>query len=190
MNVILILPPSAAIPALGAGIAGAVIAGVRTPFNVFVDMQAELISLKMHRHLVEHQIPGREGGILQDLGSASSVITLRGKWIYENRPVGDILDTIPALAIFENKSIGWNWLRLQMMMLIYRLREPMILASDLISTVVLIEDFDPTYEGGRPNVYNYTMTLREVDPRLTLAGMLVTPLAKTILPIPQEGMGL
>ena len=184
MKVILILPPTAAVAAT----VGSIISGGN--FNIFVDMQANLIDLKMHRYIVEHQIPGREGGKLQDLGSACTVITLQGKWIYENRPQGDILEAIPALAMFEGDKIGWNWMRLQMMMLVYRLREPMILASDLISSVVLIEDFNPTYEGGKPNVYNYTMVLREMDPRLTLAGTLVTAGAKTIIPIAQEGMGL
>lgn len=181
----MILPPSVSVPGLLYSVA------TGNKYNVFVDMQASLIDLKMHRYLVEHQIPGREGGKLQDLGSACSIITLQGKWIYENRPDKDILDIIPALAMFlpGSKNIGWNWARLQMMMMIYRLREPMILASDLISSVVLIEDFNPTYEGGKPNVYNYTMVLREVDPRLTLAGTLMTAGAKTIVPIPQEGMG-
>ena len=184
MNVIMILPPTITLPGLALSLLS------KNRFNIFVDMQANLIDLKMHRYLVEHQIPGREGGVLQDLGSASSVITLQGKWIYENRPDEDILDIIPALRIFEDSNIGWNWARLQLMMMIYHFKEPMILASDLITTMVLIEDFNPTYEGGKPNVYNYTMVLKEVDPRLTLAGMIGVAGAKTLNFIPQGGMGL
>lgn len=180
----MILPPTVTV----AGLAASALLGGK--FSVFVDMQSSLIDLKMHRYLVEHQVPGREGGIIQDLGSASSVITLQGKWIYENRPSEDILNIIPSLRIFEDKKIGWNWARLQMMQLIYRLKEPMILASDLITTVVLIEDFNFSYEGGKPNVYNYTMVLKETDPRLTLAGLVGTAGVKTIVPILQEGMGL
>lgn len=184
MNVIMILPPSISIP----GLAYSALA-TGSKYNIFIDMQADLLDLKMHRYLVEHQVPGREGGILQDLGSASSVITLRGKWIYENRPNEDILNIIPTLRIFENEIVGWNWMRLQMMQLVYRFKEPMLLASDLITTFVLIEDFNATYEGGKPNVYNYTMVLKEVDPRLTLAGMIGTIGAKAINIIPEAGTG-
>lgn len=193
MNVIMILPPSISLLGLVPSVltTGAAALAGGSGYNLFLDMQASLIDLKMHRYLVEHQIPGREGGKLQDLGSACSVITIQGKWIYENRPHKDILDIIPALAAFlaGGENMGWNWARLQMMMMIYRLREPMILASDLLTSVVLIEDFNPSYEGGKPNVYNYTMVLREVDPRMTLAGTLAIAAAKTFIPIPQEGMG-
>ena len=181
----MILPPLVtAVGAVASGIA-AVFGG---QFSVFLDMQANVIDLKMHRYLVEHQIPGREGGKHQDLGSASSVITLQGKWIYENKPTQDILNWIPTLGLFSGTNVGWNWLRLQTLQQVYRFKEPLLLASDLITTLVLIEDMNFTYEGGKPNVYNYTIVLKEVDPRLTLIGLAGTYASLNI--IPQSGVGL
>ena len=185
MKVMMILPPLITVPGMALSFLDS-----GHKYSVFVDTQASLVNLKMHRYLVEHQIPGREGGKLQDLGSACSVITLQGKWIYENRPREDILNAIPALSLIAGNKVGWNWIRLQMFQLLYRFKEPLILASDLITTMVLIEDYDFTYEGGKPNVYGYTMVLKEVDPRLTLIGMAGSAIAKSLNIIPQEGVGL
>ena len=158
-------------------------------FSLFVDMQATLVDLKMHRYLVEHQIPGREGGKLQDLGSASSVITIRGKWIYENRPERDVLNLVPVLKLFTGQTTGWNWVQMQMFQQVYRFKEPLYFASDLITTVVMIEDFEFKYEGGKPNVYDYTMILKEVDPRLTLISMAGSQAVRMLNIIPEAGVG-
>ena len=158
--------------------------------SVFVDMQASLVNLKMHRYIVEHQVPGREGGILQDLGSATSVITIRGKWIYGNKPEKDILSFIPTLGLFASHLIGWNWIQLQLFQHIYRFKEPLYFASDLITTMVMIEDFDFKYEGGKPSVYDYTMVLREIDPRITLLTTAGSEVWKNFNIIPQESVGL
>lgn len=175
MKVVMILPPQVTGVAMIANVAtgvGSMLTGRGESsgmFSVFLDTQAELVDLQMNRHLVEHQVPGREGGILQDMGSASSVISLRGKWIYENRPDDDILNFFPALDILTNR-MGWNWLRLQVMQVVYRLKFPIFLACDLITTAVMIENMKFTHKGGSPNVYDYTMTLKEFSPVLTVAG--------------------
>jgi len=152
------------------------------PMSIFIDMQAEVVELNMDRYLVEHPIPSREGGVLQDLGSKCSVLSLRGKWIYENRPDKDIIDIIPALKILENIGVGWNWLRLQTMQIVYRTKEPLFIGCDLINTAVMIDKMKFKHVGGTPNVYEYQMTLREFNPLLGLVGL-------AYLPMSQEDVG-
>ena len=161
--------------------------------SLFIDMQAQQFSVDKHRYIVEHQIPGREGGKLQDLGSACAVIGIQGKWIYENRPDADILDVLPLLRLFQFQgSVGWNWIRVQMMNAIYHMKEPLYIASDLITTPVLIEDLHFDQEGGLPNVYNYRMVLREMSPLLTVGGAIGLPVIQQVLQFSTgnaEGLG-
>lgn len=181
MKTVMMLPPTSVVGiAAGAlGLAGEV-TRLATPLNqwsIFIDLQAEVVELDMKRYIVEHQIPGREGGILQDLGSASGKILVKGKWIYENKPDRDIQNFIPALP-----RVGWNWIRVQSMQLIYRLRQPVVFVSDLIATFALIEALRFRRVGGQPNVFEYSMVLKEFNPMLTMAGMVLAG-AGTIIPV-------
>lgn len=138
-------------------------------FSIFVDTQAELVDVRMNRYLVEHQVPGREGGLLQDMGSAATTISLRGKWIHENTPDDDVSKFFPWTNKVQTK-VGWNWLRLQVMQMVYRYKFPLYLACDLITTAVMIETMNFQHKGGTPNVYDYTITLKEFSPLLTVIG--------------------
>ena len=164
MKTVLILPPTSV-----AGIGGALASMISgTGFSIFLDMQANVVELQERRYLVEHQIPGREGGILQDVGSACARLTISGKWIYENRPDNDLLDIIPFLSTMD---VSWNWLRVQAMRLIARMRTPLIIASDVMTSSVMIEAMKFRQVGGQPNVFNYTISMREWNPALTVLGI-------------------
>ena len=90
------------------------------------------------------------------------------KWIYENEPDNELLKVLLPIV---SKNISWNWLRLQTMYMIYRLRQPLFIASDLITSAVMIESMTYNQVGGQPNVYNYKINLKEFNPALTLAGI-------------------
>lgn len=164
MKTVLVLSPTT-LAGISAGIAAW--AGKGT-YSLFLDMQSNVVELQERRYLIEHQIPGREGGILQDLGSACARVTLSGKWIYENKPDKDIIDILPVLT---GMNVSWNWLRMQMMRYISRLRAPLFIASDVITSAVMIEDIKFRHVGGRPNVFDYTIKLREWNPALTVLGI-------------------
>ncbi len=176
MITVLMLPPSvtalgfvAATAATAIDLPFSILEG-RSPqtYSVFLDLQANVVELEERRYLVEHQVPGREGGILQDVGSACARVTIAGKWIYENKPRRDLLDLIPVL---KSMNISWNWLRVQTMRLIHRMRTPVLIASDIITSSVMIESLKFRHVGGVPNVYDYTMILREWNPALTVLGL-------------------
>lgn len=186
MKTVLILPPTVTAVGFAASAAANVIGGISSltggaklnAYNLFLDLQANVVELEDRRYLVEHQVPGREGGILQDVGSACARITLTGKWIYENKPHNDIFDLIPIL---RNSGATWNWMRMQMMRLVHRMRSPMFIACNIITSAVMIEGIKFREVGGEPNVYNYTMKLREWNPALTVLGIAGT--LTSILPL-------
>lgn len=167
MKTVMILPPTS-LAGMSALITAAMWAPYTHNFSIFLDMQANVVELEDRRYLVEHQIPGREGGILQDVGSACARLTLSGKWIYENRPDNDLLDIVPVL---RTMNISWNWLRVQTMRLIARMRAPLIIASDIMTSSVMIESLKFRQVGGQPNVFNYIITLREWNPALSVLGI-------------------
>ena len=174
----MILPPTASAVNFGMQILKSITGG---QFSIFVDMQAEVTELDMERYLVEHQIPSREGGSLQDIGSKASVLMIKGKWIYENQPSEDILDLVPALNFF-GQNVGWNWLRVQLMRTVYYLKEPLFIGCNLINTAVMIHKMKFKEVGGKPNVYDYTMVLKEYNPLLGVVG-------GAAIPIRHEGAG-
>jgi len=169
MKTMMMIPPNQlGLAVVGAAIGGGQLADAGT-WSLFMDLQAEVTELDMKRYLVEHQIPAREGGILQDMGSASSRILVKGKWIYENRPDHDILDLIPLLG---GSRIAWNWARVMIMQLVYRSKHWTVFASDIITTLVMIEALRIRKVGGQPNVFEYSMVLKEWNPNLTVYGTL------------------
>lgn len=183
MKTVLVLPPTSL-----AGLSLLAVAAAQVPstnrFSIFIDMQSNVVELEDKRYLVEHQVPGREGGILQDIGSACARITLTGKWIYENKPDQDILDIIPWLNAM---NLSWNWLRIQMMRLIHRLKTPLIMASDVITSSVMIESVKFRHVGGQPNVFDYTMILREWNPALSIAGIAGVTVANIVPGLINDG---
>lgn len=165
MKVLMIVP--AALPIAGVALASNLLLG--SGVNVWFDMQANVVDLDMRRYVVEHQIPGREGGKLQDLGAACSTLSISGKWIFENPSNDDLLNVVPWLK--GVKGIGWNWIKAQTMQMVYRLKTPVFLACDLITTAVLVERFRLNQRGGEPNVINYSMSFKEIDPIWTAGGL-------------------
>lgn len=167
MKTVMMLPPTSVV-GIAAGALN-LVGGLLNQWSIFIDLQAEVIELDMKRYLVEHQVPGREGGILQDLGSASAKILVKGKWIYENKPDKDILDMVGGVL----PNVGWNWIRVQSMQLIYRMKQPIVFVSDLIITFAMIEALRFRRVGGQPNVFEYSMVLKEFNPMLTVTGMVL-----------------
>lgn len=169
MKVVMILPPTATIANAALSILSIPLGG---KWSLFIDMQAEVTELDMQRHLVEHPIPGKEGGSLQDIGSQCSVLSIKGKWIYENKPDEDIIDLVPALQVFG--GAGWNWIRVQLMQVIYRLKEPLFIGCNLISSAFMIDKMKFKEVGGKPNVYDYHMVVKEFNPLLGIIGGVTT----------------
>ena len=149
--------------ALLSAISGESISG----WQMWLDMQANVQDVKMKRSLVELDVPGREGGILQDMGAKCTVIKISGKWIYENKPDNEITDLIPIVGL---TGLPWNWLRLQTMNALYRTKTPVLLASNLLIGLVMIDEMNFREAGGSPNVYEYDMTLKELNPLTSLVG--------------------
>ncbi len=143
---------------------------------LFIDMQAMVVRSKIQRRLILHEIPGREGDVPQDLGGKSTVLTVAGRWIYENEPqdaITQLLKQFGVIAGLFGSRVGWNWLRLEMMKALARINVPLVLACDLFTGPVLIREINFAQAGGLPNVYEYSMTLIEWNPALSLVGTLV-----------------
>jgi hypothetical protein len=137
---------------------------------VFMDLQANVQGISVERNIAEHTIPGREGEVWQDMGGKAAPITISGKWIYENQPDDEIQRLIEAANMIKGFNVGWNWLRVQMMYSLARFNAPMILASNLFVGPVILKKFDASEVGGQPNVYNYSLQLKEFNPTLSLLG--------------------
>jgi hypothetical protein len=152
---------------------------------VFVDLQANVVKGKFTRKLVEINIPGRSGNVLQDLGSNCVKYTVSGKWIYENppsnisginEPVGLISgsrNALPPSSLIGKvlSDIGWNWLRVMDMQLLYEQGQPLMFGCSFAPlTVVMINDLELEEAGGNPNVYNYKLELVEYSPEIRLIG--------------------
>lgn len=137
---------------------------------VFMDLQANVQGISVERNLAGHVIPGREGEVWQDMGGKSMPISISGKWIYENKPNDAIQKIIEAAKIIKGFNVGWNWVRVEMMKALARFNAPMILASNLFVGPVLLHKFDASEIGGQPNVYSYSLQLKEFNPTLSLLG--------------------
>lgn len=137
---------------------------------IFMDLQANNQSVELERNIAKIKIPGREGEVLQDMGGNSMEIPITGKWIFENKP-NDMLETlIGAVNLIPGINIGWNWARVQLMYMLARFNAPMILASNLFIGPVILEKFRAQESGGMPNVYNYSLQLKEYNPAMSLIG--------------------
>jgi hypothetical protein len=103
------------------------------------------IGITDKRQIVEHKIPGLEGGVLQDLGRVPVRISFEG--IIYGEDAKEALEEIRAK---------------------FKTGEPVPFSSDLSGvaevTQVLIEDFQVEDEGGVTNRYRYFLSLREYVP--------------------------
>ena len=103
------------------------------------------IGVSEKRQIVEHKIPGLEGGVLQDLGRVPVRISFEG--IIYGEEAKEALEEIRAK---------------------FKTGEPVPFSSDLSGvaevTQVLIEDFQVKDEGGVTNRYRYFLSLREYVP--------------------------
>jgi hypothetical protein len=164
--------------ALVGAAAGVTTLGLITKTNIaetlfFMDLHAEMISTDLERRIVEHNIAGREGEVLQDLGGKSANIEITGKWIYENDPGNDVAKVLfgetPVLANLF-RPYGWNWMRVELFKALIRLGLPMVLSSDLFVGPVIIKRERFKYVGGVPNVYDYHLSVKEWNPALSVVG--------------------
>lgn len=149
----------------------AISTGLDTGF-IFADLQAEQQSGSIERWLAEHKIPGREGEVFQDMGGGGQPITISGKWIYENKPNDALQKSLDIANSIIGTKIGWNWVRLEIMKMLARHSMPMMLASNLFVGPVILKKFDFSEVGGQPNVYNYSLQLKEFNPALSLISSL------------------
>lgn len=103
------------------------------------------IGITEKRQIVEHKIPGLEGGVLQDLGRVPVRISFEG--IIYGEEAKEALEEIRAK---------------------FKIGEPVPFSSDLSGvaevTQVLIEDFQVVDAGGVTNRYRYFLSLREYVP--------------------------
>ena len=103
------------------------------------------VKVEERRSVVEHKIPGMEGGILQDLGREPVRISFEG-----------VIHGEEAKDALKN-------LRLR-----FKAGKPVPFSSDVSGvaevTDVLIEDLQVDDMGGMPNNYKYRIVLREYTP--------------------------
>ena len=140
---------------------------------VFLDLQANIVKAKFTRKLPEIEVPGRSGNPLQDLGSKAVKYTVTGSWIYENMPKNLFGLNEIQLSMLNTliHSVGWNWLRVMDMQLIYEQGQPLIFGCSFAPlTVVMIADMEFVENGGIPNKYDYKLELVEYSTELRLIG--------------------
>lgn len=137
---------------------------------IFMDLQANNQSTDLSRNIAEIKIPGREGEVIQDMGGNGMEIPITGKWIFENKPNDMIEALMGAVNLIPGVNVGWNWARIHFMYMLARFNAPMILASNLFVGPVILKKFSAQESGGVPNVYNYSMLLKEFNPAMSLIG--------------------
>jgi len=103
------------------------------------------IDVKDRRRIVEHRIPGMEGGVLQDLGREPVQISFEG--VIHGEEAKELLKNIRSK---------------------FKLGEAVSFASDLSGvadvTDVVIADLEYNEISGSPNSYKYSVTLKEYKP--------------------------
>ena len=104
------------------------------------------LTLSLARYVIELPIPTREGGILQDLGSASGQLEVDGTLITTTSPNNYTGDQWWDLLVGTWLEANWQWL-----------------TSDRVSYKYQIESLTPTQEPGKVGYYGFKMKLRKVD---------------------------
>ncbi len=104
------------------------------------------LTLSLARYVIELPIPTREGGILQDLGSASGQLEVDGTLITTTSPNNYTGDQWWDVLVGTWLEANWQWL-----------------TSDRVSYKYQIENLTPTEEPGKVGYYGFKMKLRKVD---------------------------
>ena len=104
------------------------------------------LTLSLSRYVIELPIPTREGGILQDLGSASGQLEIDGTLITTTSPNNYTGDQWWDVLVGTWLEANWQWL-----------------TSDRVSYKYQIESLTPTQEPGKVGYYGFKMKLRKVD---------------------------
>ncbi len=104
------------------------------------------LTLSLSRYVVELPIPTREGGVLQDLGSASGQLEVDGTLITTTSPNNYTGDQWWDVLVGTWLEANWQWL-----------------TSDRVSYKYQIESLTPTEEPGKVGYYGFKMKLRKVD---------------------------
>jgi hypothetical protein len=112
------------------------------------------VKVAFERRIVQHEVPGREGDIIQDLGSKSKVITFSGVFMTTRGSPGYDADaqTMDLLKKFEDKDV-------------MDLTFPIPFSSIGIgSTKVVIKNVSISDEAGRNDYKDYEITCVEWRP--------------------------
>ncbi len=104
------------------------------------------LTLSLSRYVIELPIPTREGGIIQDLGSASGQLEVDGTLITTTSPNNYTGDQWWDVLVGTWLEANWQWL-----------------TSDRVSYKYQIESLTPTEEPGKVGYYGFKMKLRKVD---------------------------
>ncbi len=110
------------------------------------------LSLTLSRYVVELPIPTREGGILQDLGSASAQLEVAGTLITTTSPNNYTGDQWWDVLVGTWLEANWQWF-----------------SSDRVAYKYQIENLTPSQDPGKVGFYGFKMRLRKVD-IITAAG--------------------
>ena len=132
-----------------------------TDFVMFFEEQLTLpsvrqpILLRKRRNVVELPILGREGGILQDLGSLAAEITVAGSLITTTSPNAWSADqwwyifnglTLETGTLQSDGNPSWQWFQ-----------------SDQIGAKVLVTDWIPQQPMGRVQFWDYSLVMKKFD---------------------------
>ncbi len=104
------------------------------------------LTLTLSRYVVELPIPTREGGVLQDLGSASAQLEVAGTLITTTSPNNYTGDQWWDVLVGTWLEANWQWL-----------------SSDRVAYKYQIENLTPTQDPGKVGFYGFKMRLRKVD---------------------------
>ncbi|MGD2072368.1 MAG: hypothetical protein PVG65_02640 [Candidatus Thorarchaeota archaeon] len=150
----------------------------------FMDMNAEMATIRERRRMAVISIPGRESDFLQDLGGHTVRYSIRGKF-YETDPQylthRGIMQTI-LKTLIGNAAVGST----QMLRLIMRTASPVPFITEHEISFAVINNFDITQTGGEPVWVKYNMELLEYQRIPYLAKMAMLGASNYVSAVSEE----
>jgi len=152
------------------------------PDNVF-SMPVAMQELVQHKRLARHEIPGRNGDIIDDMGSPARQVRMAGKIssdilaanVFESPvAVGATISAnlalrgMTSLNPFVSNLVAFNPVNVvnfeRFLNNVWKFGIVLPIISDLITSLVIIQDLNWIQDGGKPGIFRFSCTLVEKLP--------------------------